>query len=63
MEIQGSKGDQDIYEVGWVRRYTLTRTTTQDLSRTLQPSCTCPPEDQLTGHLVGIQMIHIPTGI
>ena len=30
----------------WVRRYTLTRMTTQDPSmRTLQPYCTCPLKD------------------
>jgi len=41
-----------------VRRYTLTQTTTQDSSvRTLQPLCTCPLKDQLTGCLVSSQMI------
>ena len=51
---------QDIYEVGWVRRYMLTRMTTQDPSvRTLKASHTCPLEDQLSRCLVSTQRIHI----
>jgi len=61
IESQGTNGEaHDVYGVMLVRRYTLTRTTAQDLlTRILQPLHTCPLEDRLTGHLVSTQMICI----